>query len=97
MKLLTKEIVAQIPKLYETEKTPIDQKVAIAKLFHPLSSWTWYIVEYDGQDTCWGLVEGFETELGYFSIKELSEVRVRGLGVERDLYFQPTALKELSK
>ena len=43
-----------------------------------------------------GLVKGHETELGYFSLKELSEVRDGwGLGVERDLYFEPKRLSEI--
>jgi hypothetical protein len=95
MKLITKELAAKLPKLYEMEGTPPEDQIAVAKLFHPASSWRWYIVEYDGEDICYGLVIGHETELGYFSIKELSEVKVLSLGVERDLYFQPTKLKEL--
>ena len=45
-----------------------------------------------------GLVSGFEVELGYFSLKELEEARgPRGLPIERDLYFQPKTLKELKE
>ena len=45
-----------------------------------------------------GLVKGFEEELGYFSLKELSEVRDDwGLGVERDLYFKPMKMSEIRK
>lgn len=34
-----------------------------------------------------GMVHGFEKELGYFTLKQLLEVKLRGLGVERDMYF----------
>lgn len=95
MKLLTKEIAAKLPGLYTTEGVALPEKVAYAKLFHPASSWTWYVMEYDGQDTCFGLVVGHETEFGYFSLRELSELRAFGLPVERDLYFRPTQVQDL--
>jgi len=42
------------------------------------------------------LVEGFEKELGYFSVAEIQQARgPLGLQVERDLYFSPTPLSEL--
>ena len=43
-----------------------------------------------------GLVKGFEAELGYFSLKELSEMKLRfGLGIERDMYFGSKKLSEV--
>jgi len=96
MKLLTKEIEKKLPKLYsqENEKNP---KIII-KFFHPLSSWTWYVVEGerdpDGDILFFGLVDGFEKELGYFTLKQLEEVEVKGLGIERDLYFGEHRLNE---
>ena len=87
MKLLTKEIISKLPKLYANEnKNPEDVKI-IVKFFHPLSNWTWYATEFDGKDTFFGLVNGFESELGYFSLSELESVKVHGLGVERDKFF----------
>ena len=95
MKLLTKAIAAKLPELYKTESMPLPEKVAYAKLFHPASNWTWYVMEFDGQDLCFGLVVGHETEFGYFSLRELSEMRVFGLQVERDIYFRPTQTQDL--
>lgn len=95
MQLLTKALAARIPRLYETEGTALSDKVVHAKFFHPVSSWTWYVIEYDGQDTCFGLVVGHETEFGYFSLEELSRANALGLPIERDLYFQPTPLQDL--
>lgn len=44
----------------------------------------------------YGLVVGFEPELGYFSLSELESVRGKlGLPVERDKWFKPTPLREL--
>lgn len=55
-----------------------------------------YASEFDGNDTFFGLVSGFEVELGYFSLSELEEARdALGLPIERDLHFQPKSLREL--
>ena len=52
--------------------------------------------EFDGEDIMFGLVSGFELELGYFSLKELQEVRgPMKLPIERDLHFEPKSLREL--
>jgi hypothetical protein len=91
MELLTKELREQLPALYvqEHEADPL----VVCKFFTPDSSWTWYILEFDGVDVFFGLVIGFEQELGYFSLSELQDTRgPLGLSVERDLQFQPTRL-----
>jgi hypothetical protein len=57
---------------------------------------TWYATEFDGDDIFFGLVVGLEIELGYFSLKELEEVRgPMNLPIERDFYFEPVALQEI--
>ena len=68
----------------------------VVKFFTPDSYWTWYATEFDGTDTFFGLVDGQEQELGYFSLSELEDVRgPLGLPVERDLHFNPTPLSEV--
>lgn len=68
------------------------------KLFDPTGSWTWYLAEFDGGDVAFGLVEGFETELGNFSLRELGAVRgAMGLPIERDLHWTPKRLSEVQK
>ena len=45
-----------------------------------------------------GLVSGFEVELGYFALSELQGVSgALGLSVERDRYYQPKRLRELQE
>lgn len=95
MKLLTKEILKTLPALYSQENNP-DPMVRV-KFFHPLSNWKWYVTEYDGKDLFFGLVDGFEKELGYFSFSELQSINIRGLGIERDMYFTPKPLSEIMK
>lgn len=97
MDLLPDELRAVLPRLYANEEIGM-QAIAPLKFFTPDTNWTWYPTEFDGEDTFFGLVSGFEVELGYFTLSELEEVRGGlGLPIERDLYFEPTTLEELQK
>ena len=40
------------------------EAIAHVKFFTPDSNWTWYATEFDGEDTFFGLVQGFETPFG---------------------------------
>lgn len=95
MKLLNKKIRETIPKLYEQDKKGL-RAIVYVKFFTPDSNWSWYVTEFNGEDTFFGLVDGFVKELGYFSLSELESLRgPLGLKVERDLYFKLTTLKNL--
>jgi len=92
MKLLTDEIKAILPSLYSTEDIKCEDKVFVCKFFNPMGDWTWLVAEGEEQeDGDWlfmGLVHGFESEWGYFSLSELEAVDVGfGLGIERDISF----------
>jgi hypothetical protein len=96
MKLLTSAIQKAAVKQYELGSS-FDQMV-VAKFFDPCGSWTWYLLNMDPGDLdyCWGIVDGFEIEMGSFSIQELSNVQNKlGIGIERDRYFKPIKAKEL--
>jgi hypothetical protein len=94
-KLLTKALLKKLPPLGATEEQGMDA-LALVKFFYPDFSWTWYGVEFDGEDIFFGLVEGFETEMGTFSLSELKANRGKlGLPIERDKWFQPVSLREL--
>ena len=92
MKLLTADLRAKIPPLYSQEHVKLDEKIVHTKFFFPAGNWTWYITEgeQDGDDfRMFGFVIGFEKEWGYISLNELESINVKGLTVERDLYFAP--------
>jgi hypothetical protein len=95
--LVTQEIRDTLPPLYNSEKHPEKEAIAMVKFFSPYSQWTWYAIEFDGEDTFWGLVDGFEMEYGYFSYSELEAVSVFGgvPAVERDCYWSPRPVKEI--
>lgn len=86
-------MLEHIPKLYETEDTPLAEKTVHAVYIIPLrSNWSWYLVEYDPETkTGFGLVAGAYVEWGYFSIEELES-----LGAERLILIDlPKTFKEL--
>jgi Protein of unknown function (DUF2958) len=94
--LLTKSDIAKLPKLYETESLEIEDKMIHAKLFTPWSSWTWYVIEFDGEDQCFGFFKGHNAEFGYFSLSELAKTEGPfGLKVERDKNFIPTEVGDM--
>jgi hypothetical protein len=95
MDLLPGHLRAVLPPLYANEAQGL-KAVAPVKFFTPDSGWTWYASEFDGEDVFFGLVSGFEIELGYFTLAELERVRgPLGLPIERDLWFEPQSLGEL--
>jgi hypothetical protein len=96
MKLITEELRKQLPPLYSQENE-LDPMV-ICKFFTPDSSFTWFIIEFDGDDLLFCKVYSHlcpDGELGYSSLSEIESVRgALGLGIERDLYFKPKRLSE---
>jgi hypothetical protein len=95
--LLDEQTRLKLPVLRSGEELGLDAKAQV-KFFTPDSNWTWYASEFDGQDVFFGLVSGFEVELGYFTLSELKEARgPLGLQIERDLHFEPKTLGELQK
>jgi hypothetical protein len=93
MELLPQEIRKQLPQVSSQEE--VEDPIAYVKFFHPLSKWTWYATEFDGEDLFFGLVQGLEEELGYFSLSEMKSIKASGLGIERDAHFTPTPLSKL--
>ena len=96
MKLLTQALLKDLPKLGETEHDP--DPLLRVKLFFPAFHWTWYVIEFDGDDLFFGFVDGNFPELGYFRLSELEQQRdALGLPIERDMGFQPCRLSQLQQ
>ena len=105
MELLTKAIRQTLPGLYAQDGKGGNAVVYI-KYFCPDFSWTWYVTEGEpvldehGNEVdfeFFGLVDGFEKELGYFRLSDLKSIRGKlGLPIERDLYFSSTPLSEIA-
>lgn len=94
--LMTEELAEGLPPLYATEGE--GDPVALVHYFSRASGWDWWLTEYDPENgEAFGLVRGFETEWGYFSLREMEELNhSRGLNVvERDEHFEPTRASAL--
>ena len=97
MELLPPTVRAKIPPLYATENE--EDPTVWVKFFDPFSQWTWYVIEFDGHDLCYGYVIGNVSELGYFRLVDLAHLRPpeadrfhASVGIERDEQFEPCPL-----
>lgn len=100
MKLLTKKLIQQMPTLEESSTKGIDEQFVYCKLFNPMGSGTWYITSYSEEENlAFGFVnlgDAEMAELGYISITELENIRLRfGMKIERDLWFDKMPLREV--
>ena len=103
MKLLTQAIRKSIPPMGSADGN-LEAVVAV-KFFSPYSNWTWWAFEgepvHDDDGTeidfhFYGLVQGFETELGTWSLRELESCKRGRLPlVERDMYYTPETKQQL--
>jgi len=97
----TKERLARIPKLYETEDVRLQNKTVHLHFF--MGGCDWYIVEYDGHDLFWGyaiLNSDFEmAEWGYVSFNEIRAINLSGLEVDcvLEAYFETQKASEIDK
>ena len=93
MKLITKAIEKKLENtpFYSTDGNFV--KEVLVKFFNPCGAGTWYVFEakYNKTTNDWeffGLVDLYEKELGYFTLKQLESIKLPfGLTIERDKYF----------
>ena len=103
--LITKELFEKIPKLGHYENRledgtmSYDEVEVPVKLFSPYTGWTWYVTEWHAEtETCFGMVDGWERELGSFCINELSNLFIMEVpAVERDCHWDPKTLGQIKK
>ena len=95
---LTEKQLSKIPKFYSTENTSLKEKMIYMHFF--IGGCDWYAAEYSREEQCFFgfaiLNNDYEmAEWGYFSLQELSELKVQFLEVDRDLHFPPTKAKDI--
>ena len=92
---MTKDIKRKAQKQY-IEGSDMEQMV-VAKFFG--GNWTWYLMNLDPEDSdyAWGIGDGHAEEMGSWQMGELQKVKIKpfGLGIERDLYFEPMKAKDV--
>ena len=100
MKLLTQEIRASLPGLYETDGVPCEEKTVHVKFFNPIGHAYWLAVEgsqsgENGEDfVFFGYAELLPGcgEWGYFHLSELEGLELPlGMKIERDRFHTPCA------
>ena len=92
------QLLSQIPKLYETEHIPIQDKLIYLHFF--IGGCDWYVCEFDGQDTFWGyanLNDDLNAEWGYVSFSELKSLSINGIEIDCDLYWKIVSAKEVPR
>jgi hypothetical protein len=113
IELLTKEIVDNIPNLYETDGHICAEKIVYARYFFPVGRAAFYATEYSPteklffgymisplDDTC--------DEWGYLSLKDMEEPIPINITIndepytvpyswERDMYFEPKKVGEIDE
>lgn len=103
LQLLPEKSAKRIPALGSNQSILLEDKTALVKFLCPDLSWRWYIIEYDGDNTFFGIVMAGEQAIaGQFTLSELESLEFPGSdndesGVEFDEHFRPTTLRELVK
>jgi hypothetical protein len=91
--------LATIPRLYETEHIPLQEKVIHLHFF--IGACDWYICEFDGEDLFFGFAilnnDYQNAEWGYISFNELKEINIRGIEIDNDLHWKVRPANEVEK
>lgn len=98
----TQNRLAMIPRLYETERLNVKDKLIYLHFF--IGGCDWYVSEFDGQDMFWGFAilnsDYLNAEWGYFSFAELKQVvNVGGIEIDCELeeYWQVRPASHIAK
>ena len=93
----TEDELDAIPTLFSTEHVPLGDKQIMMHFY--IDFCHWYVTEYDGNDTFFGLVmlnnRWDQAEWGYFSLREIEKVCIGGVEVTRDLDWSPKPLSDV--
>ena len=92
--LIDDELRKSLPTFRSIEND--SNPMVYAKYHHAGEDWTWWAIAFDGRDAFFGLVLGFDCELGHFSLSELHQFGVQhGDRVQRDGTFTLCRLRDL--
>lgn len=92
----SREQLAELPKLYETDG--IDCKDKMIRLHFFIGGCDWYVTEFDGQNTFFGfanLNDPQNAEWGYFTLSELDTINIHGIEIDNDLHWQPRKFSDV--
>lgn len=94
----TLDDLAKLPRLYETEDVPSEEKLLHMHFF--LGSSDWYAAEYGPSDRLfygYAILNGDRqnAEWSYFALDELRDIRLsNGMEIDRDLYWETKTARD---
>ncbi len=96
----TEKQLARIPRLYQTDDIPLEDKLIYLHFF--IGGSDWYVAEYDGDDLFFGYAilngDSNMAEWGYISFRELKELKVPpGTEVECEAFWIVKKASEIEK
>ena len=96
----TKEELAKIPRLYQTEEVSLEDKLIYLHFF--VGGCDWYIAEYDGEDLFWGsaILNGDleMAEWGYIAFDELRRIEIDpGFEIDCEVDWQVKRASEIER
>jgi len=101
--LLNEELKAELPGMGSSSETPLAESLVQLKFHDSANRWKWYVIEFDGEATFFGLVANpVAVVAGQFTLTELESLSFDGEkladeSIKRDLSFQPMTVGELAK
>jgi len=98
--LLSNKQLKQLPTLDTVKHASFNlfNAKALVKFLTPGDKWTWYALAFDGEDLCFGFINGNVPELGYFRLSALEHgMSSASHPVICDPDYQPETLRELLK
>ncbi|UCF36343.1 MAG: hypothetical protein JSU96_16195 [Acidobacteriota bacterium] len=100
--LIPTQVRERIPAIGSDAKTALRDTQVYVRLYDRRSSWNWYVLEFDGERTCFGLIVGRATAVaGQFSLEELLNLGSGGGGPDDgdillDSEFLPQTVADLA-
>ena len=95
----SKATLNKIPRLYETEHIPLNEKLIYMHFF--IGGCDWYAAEYDGEDLFFGYAilnnDTQNAEWGYFSLSELKSIKVGFVEIDCDLHWKIRPASEIER
>ena len=93
------EELGGIPKLNESVEISLAEKIIYLHFF--LGGTDLYVAEFDGDDRFFGFVilngDRENAEWGYFSLKEIEKIKVKGIEFDRDLFWEKRPANEVDE
>jgi hypothetical protein len=97
--LLPDKLKTRLPGMGSSPETPLEETIVHIKFQDPADRWKWYVIEFDGEGTFFGLVvNAVGVVVGQFTLAELESLRfdAEGQGIRRDSNFQSMTVLDLS-